>query len=394
MKSKLFALFIILTIGGILLAACGGLGGGGGEAAPTDIPIVVSDTEVVAEGRLVPNESTNLSFKAGGQVTELLIAEGDTIEPGQVIARLDNAEQLQTAIANAEAELLNAQQARKDLMKNAEVGTAAAAQAVADARDTVREAERRMTNLKTGSRDTTIDLAKSDVTILKDRLDDAWEDYQPYQNKPEDDLKRATFLARYSQAKQLYEDAVRKLNNLQGTPSEIDMDVAEANLSVAQAQLLLAEQDYEDLKAGPDPDQLASADARIKAAETGLTAAQASLENIVLEAPFGGKVVDLKIKVGEQVAPGQVVAVLADFSQWIVETDDLTEIEIPEVSEGQSVKVVPDAIPDLELGGTVERIKDVFEEKRGDITYTVRIKLNQMDERLRWGMTVAVTFQK
>jgi multidrug resistance efflux pump len=383
-----------LTIGSILLAACGGLGGGGGEAAPTDIPIVVSDTEVVAEGRLVPNESTNLSFKAGGQVTELLIAEGDTIEPGQVIARLDNAEQLQTAIANAEAELLNAQQARKDLMKNAEVGTAAAAQAVADARDTVREAERRMTNLKTGSRDTTIDLAKSDVTILKDRLDDAWEDYQPYQNKPEDDLKRATFLARYSQAKQLYEDAVRKLNNLQGTPSEIDMDVAEANLSVAQAQLLLAEQDYEDLKAGPDPDQLASADARIKAAETGLTAAQASLENIVLEAPFGGKVVDLKIKVGEQVAPGQVVAVLADFSQWIVETDDLTEIEIPEVSEGQSVKVVPDAIPDLELGGTVERIKDVFEEKRGDITYTVRIKLNQMDERLRWGMTVAVTFQK
>jgi multidrug resistance efflux pump len=148
------------------------------------------------------------------------------------------------------------------------------------------------------------------------------------------------------------------------------------------------------LKAGPNPDQLASADARIKAAETGLTAAQAALKNIELEAPFNGKVVDLKIKVGEQVAPGQVVAVLADFSQWIVETDDLTEIEIPEVSVGQSVKVVPDALPDLELGGTVERIKDVFEEKRGDITYTVRIKLNQSDERLRWGMTVAVTFQK
>jgi len=64
------------------------------------------------------------------------------------------------------------------------------------------------------------------------------------------------------------------------------------------------------------------------------------------------------------------------------------------VRVGQSVKIVPDALPDLELGGTVERIKDVFEEKRGDITYTVRIKLNQSDERLRWGMTVAVTFQK
>jgi multidrug efflux pump subunit AcrA (membrane-fusion protein) len=394
MKSKLFALFIILTIGSLVLTACGGLGAPAGGAAPTDIPVVVSNTEVVAEGRLVPNDSTNLSFKTAGQVTEISIQEGDSVEQGQVIARLNNAEQLQTAIANAEAELLNAQQARKDLFKNAEVGTAAASQAVADARDAVREAERHLNNLEQGSRDTTIDLAKSDVTILKDKLDDAWENYKPYQNKPEDDVKRATFLARYSQAKQLYEDAVRKLNNLQGTPSEIDTGIADANLSVAQAKLLLAEQDYEDLKAGPDPDQLASADARIKAAETGLTAAQAALKNIELESPFSGKVVDLKVKVGEQVAPGQVAAVLADFSQWIVETDDLTEIEIPEVREGQSVKIVPDALPDLELGGTVERIKDVFEEKRGDITYTVRIKLNQSDERLRWGMTVAVTFQK
>jgi multidrug resistance efflux pump len=88
------------------------------------------------------------------------------------------------------------------------------------------------------------------------------------------------------------------------------------------------------------------------------------------------------------------VAVLADFSKWVVETDDLTEIEIPDVSVGQAVSVVPDALPDLKLSGTVERIKDVFEEKRGDITYTTRITLNQEDPKLRWGMTVVVTFEK
>ena len=85
---------------------------------------------------------------------------------------------------------------------------------------------------------------------------------------------------------------------------------------------------------------------------------------------------------------------LADFSQWIVETDDLTEIEVPEISIGQSVTIVPDALPDLELTGMVERISDVFEEKRGDITYTARIKLNEENELLRWGMTVVVTFEK
>jgi multidrug efflux pump subunit AcrA (membrane-fusion protein) len=394
MKSKSFALFIVLALTGLWVTACGGIGVPGGAPTPTAIPVVVSDTNVVAEGRVVPNQSTNLSFKGSGQVTEILITEGDNIEAGQVIARLDNGEQLQSAVANAEVELLNAQQARKTLVENAKVNSAAALQKVADARDAVREADRRLNNLKSGSRDTDIDLAKADVAILKDQLDDAREDYKPYENKPEDDVKRATFLSRFAQAEQLYNDAVRKLNNLQGTVSEIDMAVAEANRSVAEAQLILAQQNYDEVGSGPDPDDMAAADARIKAAETGLAAAQAVLKNIELVAPFGGKIVDLSITEGEQVAPGVTVAMLADFSKFIVETDDLTEIEIPDVSVGQTVTIVPDALPDLKLNGTVERIGDVFEEKRGDITYTVRINLNQTDERLRWGMTVVVTFEK
>jgi len=393
MKSKNLNLIIILALGSLVLSACGSIGAPT-SAAPTDIPIVITDTDVVAEGRLVPNDSANLSFKTAGQVNEVLITEGDAVEAGQVIARLDNSEQLQSAIANAEAELLNAQQARDALLENAKVNSAAALQAIADARDAVREADRYLNNLNAGSRDTDIDLAKADVAILKDQLDEAREDYKPYENKPEDDVKRATFLARFAQAEQLYKDAVRKLNNLQGNPSEIDMDIGEANLAVAEAQLLLALQNYDEVSSGPDPDDLAAVEARIKAAEAGLVSAQAALKNIELVAPFNGKIVDLTITVGEQVAPGVTVAVLADFSQWIVETDDLTEIEIPEVSVGQSVTVVPDALPDLELTGTVERISDVFEEKRGDITYTARIKLDEEDERLRWGMTVVVTFEK
>lgn len=394
MKSKLFTLIIIIALGSLFLSACDSIGAPADDAAPTEIPIVITDTDVVAEGRLVPNDSANLSFKAAGQVTEILITEGDTVEAGQVIARLDNSEQLQSAIANAEAELLNAQLARDALFDNAKVNSAAALQAIADARDAVRDSDRYLNNLNAGSRDTDIDLAKADVAILKDQLDEAQEDYKPYENKPEDDLKRATFLARFAQAEQLYKDAVRKLNNLQGEPSKIDLDIAEANQAVAEAQLLLALQNYDEIASGPDPDDLAAVEARIKAAEAGLVSAQATLNNIELVAPFDGKIVDLVITTGEQVAPGVTAAVLADFSQWIVETDDLTEIEVPEISIGQSVTIVPDALPDLELTGMVERISDVFEEKRGDITYTARIKLNEENELLRWGMTVVVTFEK
>ena len=76
------------------------------------------------------------------------------------------------------------------------------------------------------------------------------------------------------------------------------------------------------------------------------------------------------------------------------ETDDLTEIEVVDISLGQKTIIVPDALPDLELTGTVEEISDQFEEKRGDITYTARIQIDDIDPRLRWGMTVAITFKE
>ena len=98
--------------------------------------------------------------------------------------------------------------------------------------------------------------------------------------------------------------------------------------------------------------------------------------------------------IGQPVSPGQAVMRIADFSRMVVETDDLTEIEVVDVAVGQKVSVVPDALPDVELTGVVESIGQVFEEKRGDITYTVRILLDYPDPRLRWGMTVSTRFEK
>ena len=101
----------------------------------------------------------------------------------------------------------------------------------------------------------------------------------------------------------------------------------------------------------------------------------------------------MDLLIGAQVAPGIPVVVLVDFYQWYVETDNLTEIEVVDVAENQTVTIVPNALPTLILTATVEKIDD-FEEKREDITYTTRILLDDFDPRLRWGMTVVVTFEE
>jgi multidrug resistance efflux pump len=395
MRSRMIIYTCLLLLVGSLTVACGSImPSSADQAEPTQIPVVVADTQVVAEGRLVPNQFVNLAFKTGGQVAEVEVNEGETVNAGQIIARLTNQEQLEAAVANAEMELLNAQQAQDALMENADVNAALDLQAIADAKDALREAERYYTNLQAGGRPTDIDQAKADVVLLKDSLDEAQKKFNDYANKPEDNLRRATLLSKLAEAQQIYDNAVRLLNNLQGSANDLDLAIAQADIAVAEAQLALAEQDYADLEDGPDPDEMAAAEARINAAETNIQAARVALDNIELLAPLDGTVVDLGVKEGELVNPGQAVVVLADFSQWIVETDDLTEIEVPEINPGQTVTITPDALPDIELSGTVESINDLFEEKRGDVTYTAKIRLEESDPRLRWGMTVVVTFLK
>ena len=394
MKTKVSLILSLLLITAFLLSGCQAISGASPQAESTPLPAVTQEPGVISEGKLVPLQYVNLSFTTGGKVDTLDVAEGDQVKAGQVIAQLDQREQLSAAVDNAQLELINAQQALKDLQDNSGVATADALQKVADQRDAVRNAERAVNNLEVGSKPVDINSAQANVVILKDRLDKAWDDYKPYQNKPEDDVKRAQFLARYTDAQRNYDNAVRLLNNLQGPATDIDMAIAQANLSLAQASLTLAEQDYENVKAGPDPDLLASAQAREKAAETGLAAAKAALANRQLVAPFDGTIAQLNLKVGEQAAPGVTAVVLADFTGWIVETDDLTENEVPNVQVGQTAEVTFDALPELSLQGKVQAISDVHTDKSGDVTYTTKVALAEGDPRLRWGMTAVVHFSQ
>ena len=106
------------------------------------------------------------------------------------------------------------------------------------------------------------------------------------------------------------------------------------------------------------------------------------------------KFLKVDMSVGERVQPSQVVMVLADTSSWYVETSDLTENEVVKIDVGQSVILLPDALPDVEMSGIVESIGETYVERSGDITYVVRIKLDQPDPLLRWGMTVEAHFGK
>ena len=146
MNSKIISTAIILSLGLFILAACDSIPGQPAEAEPTNIPVVASDIEVVAEGCIVPRESVELSFFTSGQVEEIMVEEGDLVQAGVVVAVLGNREELEAGIANAELELLNAQQALDNLDDDIEVARAEALGAIATANRAVRDAQYQLDN--------------------------------------------------------------------------------------------------------------------------------------------------------------------------------------------------------------------------------------------------------
>ena len=396
MKTRKLAVSLGITVllFSLLTAGCGAANN---AAAGTEVTMepVLADEKIVAEGKVVPVESATLSFVSGGVVDDIFIEEGETVSTDDVIAQLSGSERLSSQISSAELALISAQQAYDDLFETVDVQKAQAELAVAQAKIELEDAEedREKKNYR-NTNDTTLDGIRADTILAENALEDA-QDYYNYfeENFDEDDPVRAGALSQVVAAQKAYDKAKYNLEYALGYPEDNDVEEADARVALAMATLEEAQRDLDALQNGePDPDDVALAEARLKEAQATYDAGQAALEDIKLIAPFDGEVVANNLTVGEFVSPGSPAAVVGDMSLWEVETTDLTELDVVKIKEGMEVTVELDALPDVELKGVVSSIKMLGENVQGDITYTVKIRLEDSDERLTWNMTAFVTF--
>lgn len=362
--------------------------------AATSIPAATSKDEVTTACRLVPGSFVNLSFNSPGLVSEVLVAEGQTVGKGQLLAHLSNQEQAQASVAAAQLDLISAQQDLKALYDEAPLKAAEALKVLANAPDDVQEAEGKITGLQRGTyNQTDVDAAKANLIFAENKLNQAKDAYAPFANKNENSLLKAKLLSDLSQAQKDYDAALRKYNSYFGSPSETTVSQAEADLALARVRLEEAKSSYEILKNGPDPDLVALAQARISNAEAQLTAAQSSLASLELRAPFTGTVVTLDMKPGLYVAPGTDQILLVDNTNWRVETTDLTELNVVRIRPGDTATITFDALPEIDFAGAVLQIGALGENRQGDITYQVLTDIAKLDERLRWNMTCSMVIK-
>ena len=379
-----FLSFLITTT--LVLSGCSALGLASTPES-TPIPTVEGNQSVVSQGNLVPKDYAYLSFPLAGHLSQILVKQGDQVTSGQLLASLGDREQYQASVTAAQLEVENAQKTLNDLNKNADIAASNAWLALLDAKQRLIQAEEAWAIIDTDAYQKKVDDANIKVSDMKTALDDAQTEFDKYANLDANNPTRKTAETDLNNAQQDYDNAVHARDQLL-----IDRDRAQASLQLAQALLNQTQSNYDSTRQGADPEQLKLAQMNLDTAQAHLAAAQSALDNLDLKAPISGTVVDVNASNGDLINPGTWVVLIADYSQWYVETSDLTEQKVVDISIGQGASISPDALPDLQVNGKVTEIEDVSHLQAGDVLYTARLLLDQPDPHFRWGMTVEITF--
>ncbi len=377
---RLFIVIVILVLlaGGAFLAlqATGALPGAATTTPQATLsPPVKAAGQIVAEARVMPVRSATLSLSPGGVVSQVLATEGDRVEAGQVLVRLETRD-LELQLAQAEANLAAAEAKLSQLKRGPTAEDLAAAQqnlasAQAAYDRLLHPDEDELTILKTD-----MEKAKAVLSQAQAAYDKIGGDANPGSGATPQRAQLQSAWLDLQKAQAAY--------NTRVNPSNAQIQQALAVIQSARSQLA---------RLPPQTEDLTAAQAGADASRAARDLAVERLNKARLVAPFAGTIASLDVRVGEIIGAGAPLLRLADLSAWQIETTDLTELYVVKIREGDAAIVTVDALPGLELPGKVARIKSYGENRQGDIVYTVIIKPDRHEERLRWNMTASVTIR-
>jgi len=320
-----------------------------------------------ATGQVRSKQNAQLTWKTSGTVGEIYFAVGDPVKAGDKLADLAPTSLPQNVIL-AQSDLENAQSALEDLYTNAENASIQALQSIANYARAVKEAQYQLDNFSAPTEQASLTPIDAFDT-MNQRLDQARIAFEPYKFFPSSDPTREDLKEDLDTAQADLNVAVKRLDYMYA-------------LQVAQANLEKARQDYDRWKDGPQPSEVAAAQARINAV-------QATLNQAWIEAPFAGTITLVAPQPGDQVAPGALAFRLDDLSALLVDLA-VSEIDINQIETGQDVVMSFDAIRSTEYHGKVVEVDRVGASNQGVVDFSVTVELTDPDDQVKPGMTAAV----
>src|SRR4030043_96863 len=280
----------------------------------------------------IETTEVDVGFKISGRIVSLSVQEGDWVEHGKVLAKLDD----------------------EDLRNRLELAKA-----------TLNSAQAKLSKLLAGSRPE--ELREAEAVLFQAKSD--------LENKQ----------AHYERMKPLFGRGV--------IPKET-LDNAEAGYKMAKASFQKATENYLLVKEGPRKEDIEDARAQVEQARASLRLAETQLSYTVLHSPISGVVLVKSGEIGEVINPGRSILTLADIENvWL--KGYIPETDLSRVKWGQEGMVTTDLRPKKEYKGKVSFISSQAEftpkqiqteKKRVTLVYRIKVDVSNKDHELKPGM--------
>jgi HlyD family secretion protein len=310
---------------------------------------------VTASGEVRPIQFMNLTSEVQGRIEEIRVKEGDAVQQGQVLVRLDP-DQLES---NTDAQIAAVQASQNE----SEVSRSQ----ISAAQNQLSQAQQGL-NASQASVDTAMQQvasARQQVVSAQTEVDRAQVDL----NTSQRELKRTTDLleagvasrSEFDAAKDRVETAQVALRNAQARlkSQQLGINESQARVNESRARARQQEVAVRDARRAVETASLSAgaSASRANQAAAVLRGSRNQRDKTTVVAPINGIIAEIPSKVGTFAVAGlstTALMTIADMSNVNVEVK-VDETEIDKVEVGQPVKVKVDAFGDTEIVGEVRQ---------------------------------------
>jgi HlyD family secretion protein len=381
MKKTIFIVIVIAVLG-----AAGMLAYRTFHQEPTNRIVVSGNIELA---------QVDIAFKTSGRLIERTVNEGDAVQKGMVIARLDREQLLHqrdtaaAALATAQAQLAESESAlkwqRETMEADMQLRTA-----------DLSAAESQLLQLRNGSRPQEIQEATAAVAAAQSQYDQAKKDWDRAQTLYKDDdistSQYDQFRARFEGAEANLKQVKERSGMVQAGPRSETIESAKAQVDRARASLRIGQANAIETKRREQ--DIVARQGDIERAKAQIALIDSQLADTIAVSPINGIVLVKAADVGEVLAPGTSIVTVGDIDHpWL--RAYIREQDLGRVKLGDKVRVTTDSFHDKVYDGHVSFISSDAEftpkqiqtaEERVKLVYRIKIDVDNPRHELKSNM--------
>lgn len=355
--SKIILITLVLGMVSVLSSGCASKP----EPVPEGQKVTVQRgdlrIDITGVGNLALSNKDDLAFEMDGTVEEVMVEEAESVEEGQVLAKLviseweDQLTILEDKVIAAERNVT----AKERAVTAAQRRVTDAERNVEDAEQEVTDAERQVTSKK-------LDLLQAQINLNNAKL--SLEQTEETSTDPlEIEAKRLQVeivQQRVADAQVAVEEAATKgLEDAQLAVEDAKVNLEDAQIAVEDAQIAV-----EDAKKA------------LQNAQEAFDEAKSASPEVI--APFNGFITNVNVSGGDEVKKGTVAVTLADPSNFEADIS-VSEMDILQVKLAGEAQVSVDAVPGMSLPAEVTHISPTATISQGVVNYKVKVAIQSLE---------------